>query len=127
LADASLMLLDDALSAVDTATETRVLAHLREATRGRAMIVASHRLSAVMDADEIIVLRQGRIVERGDHASLVAAGGWYASQWRYQQLQASLEGEATRAPGEAAAAPGVAGEPGPAGRAVGMSPAPQDG
>ncbi len=101
LADASLMLLDDALSAVDTVTETRILAHLREATRGRTMIVASHRLSAVMDADEIVVLRAGRIVERGNHASLVAADGWYASQWRYQQLQASLDDEAPPAPGPA--------------------------
>ena len=99
LADASLMLLDDALSAVDTGTETRILAHLREATRGRSMIVVSHRLSAVMDADEIVVLRQGRIVERGDHASLLAADGWYASQWRYQQLEASLDDENTPAPG----------------------------
>jgi len=93
LADASLMLLDDALSAVDTGTETRILAHLRQATRGRSLVVVSHRLSAVMDADEIVVLRRGRIVERGDHASLLAADGWYASQWRYQQLQASLDDE----------------------------------
>lgn len=101
LADASLMLLDDALSAVDTATETRILSHLREVTRGRSMIVASHRLSAVMDADEIVVLRRGRIVERGDHAGLLAADGWYASQWRYQQLEASLDDEARPSPGEA--------------------------
>lgn len=90
LADAPLMLLDDALSAVDTATEARILAHLREATRGRTLVVASHRLTAVMHADEIVVLRGGRVVERGTHASLLAAGGWYASQWRYQQLHESL-------------------------------------
>ena len=50
-------------------------------------------LSVGEDADEIVVLRRGRIVERGDHASLLAADGWYASQWRYQQLQASLDDE----------------------------------
>ncbi len=105
LADASLLLLDDALSAVDTGTETRILAHLREATRGRSLVVVSHRLSAVMEADEIVVLRRGRIAERGSHASLLAAGGWYASQWRYQQLQASLDDEAASMPGRHAPAP----------------------
>jgi len=91
LADAPLLLLDDALSAVDTDTETRILAHLRDTRRTRTVIVISHRLSALMDADQIVVLHDGRIVEQGGHDSLVAAGGWYARQWRYQQLQASLE------------------------------------
>jgi len=54
-------------------------------------IVVSHRLSAVMDAHEIVVLKDGRIAERGTHDALVAANGWYAAQWRYQQLEASLE------------------------------------
>ena len=91
LTDAPLLLLDDALSAVDTGTETRILAHLREARRGRSAIIVSHRLSAVADADEIIVLKDGRIAERGSHGQLVAQGGWYAAQWRYQQLEAELE------------------------------------
>ncbi len=91
LTDAQLLLLDDALSAVDTGTETRILAHLREARRGRSAIIVSHRLSAVADADEIIVLKDGRLAERGSHAQLVARGGWYAEQWRYQQLEAELE------------------------------------
>lgn len=91
LADAPLLLLDDALSAVDTQTETQILQHLREARRGRSVIIASHRLSAVADADHIIVLQQGRIAEAGSHEVLLQLNGWYASQWRYQQLEASLD------------------------------------
>jgi len=91
LADAPLLLLDDALSAVDTDTEARILAHLRAARMGRTVIIVTHRLSAVADADEIVVLREGRTVERGSHAALLAGNGWYARQWRYQQLEASLD------------------------------------
>jgi putative ABC transport system ATP-binding protein len=91
LADAPMLLLDDTLSAVDTDTEARILAHLRRSRVGRTTIVVSHRLSAVADADEIVVLREGRVVEQGDHAALLAANGWYARQWRYQQLEASLD------------------------------------
>jgi ATP-binding cassette, subfamily B, multidrug efflux pump len=91
LTDAPLLLLDDTLSAVDTDTEARILAHLRLARTGRTTIIISHRLSAVADADEIIALREGRVVEQGDHAALLAANGWYARQWRYQQLEASLD------------------------------------
>jgi ATP-binding cassette, subfamily B, multidrug efflux pump len=91
LADAPLLLLDDALSAVDTETEARILAHLRGARVGRTVIIASHRLSAVADADETLVLREGRVIEQGSHAALVAGNGWYARQWRYQQLEASLD------------------------------------
>ncbi|HEY9104511.1 ABC transporter transmembrane domain-containing protein [Chitinimonas sp.] len=91
LADAPLLLLDDALSAVDTQTETDILSHLRDQRRNRTVIIVSHRLSAVMDADHILVLQHGRAVEAGDHAGLLARDGWYASQWRYQQLEASLD------------------------------------
>lgn len=91
LTDAPLLLLDDTLSAVDTATEARILAHLRQARVGRTSIVVSHRLSAVADADHIVVLREGRVVEQGGHAALLAANGWYARQWRYQQFEASLD------------------------------------
>ena len=94
LAEAPLLILDDALSAVDTGTETRILAHLR-ATRAahpsRSTIIVSHRLSAVVDADQIIVLHNGHLVASGDHQSLLADHGWYAEQWRYQQLEASLD------------------------------------
>ncbi|WP_020651726.1 ATP-binding cassette domain-containing protein [Massilia niastensis] len=94
LADSPLLLLDDALSAVDTGTETRILEHLEELRRERperAAIIASHRLSAVAGADRIIVLRDGHIAESGTHDELLLLDGWYASQWRYQQLEASLE------------------------------------
>ena len=91
LADAPLLLLDDALSAVDTDTESRILAHLKEMRQGRTVVIATHRLSAVVDADHTLVLRDGHVVEQGDHAALLAQDGWYARQWRYQQLEASLE------------------------------------
>ncbi|WP_053939098.1 ABC transporter transmembrane domain-containing protein [Amantichitinum ursilacus] len=91
LADTPLLLLDDALSAVDTHTEAQILSHLRAARQGRTVIIVSHRLSAVADADQIAVLRQGRITEHGQHSQLVENNRWYASQWRYQQLEASLD------------------------------------
>ena len=91
LTDAPLLLLDDALSAVDTQTETDILQHLRSARTGRTAVIVSHRLSAVMDADHILVLKDGQVSEQGNHASLLACDGWYAAQWRYQQLEASLD------------------------------------
>ncbi|QPF75309.1 ATP-binding cassette domain-containing protein [Roseateles sp. DAIF2] len=94
LSDAPILLLDDALSAVDTGTETQILEHLRELRAQRperCVIIVSHRLSAVMEADQIAVLRKGRITERGSHDELLTADGWYATQWRYQQLEASLD------------------------------------
>ena len=93
LADAPLLLLDDALSAVDTATEAQILAALRTQRQGRTVIIASHRLSTLLDADQIVVLRHGQATERGSHRELVALGGWYATQWRVQQLEASLDAE----------------------------------
>ncbi len=93
LADAPLLLLDDALSAVDTQTEARILASLRQARQGRTVIIVSHRLSTLVDADLTLVLRHGQLTEQGTHRELIERGGWYATQWRVQQLEASLEAE----------------------------------
>ena len=91
LSDAPVLVLDDALSAVDTRTEARILDRLREARRGRTAVIVAHRLSTIRDADDIVVLDQGRVVERGTHDRLAAAGGWYARTWRLQRLSAEVE------------------------------------
>jgi ATP-binding cassette subfamily B protein/ATP-binding cassette subfamily C protein/ATP-binding cassette subfamily B multidrug efflux pump len=93
LSDAPLLLLDDALSAVDSLTQSRIMAALRQHRHGRSVVIASNRLSTLADADQIIVLRHGRIHEQGRHAELLTLGGWYARQWQVQQLEASLEDE----------------------------------
>ena len=86
-----IVLLDDALSAVDTHTEAEILRGLRGALAGRTAVIASHRVSAVRDATQVIVLDDGRVVERGTHASLISAGGRYAALLQRQQLEESIE------------------------------------
>ncbi len=86
-----LVMLDDALSAVDTQTEAAILAGLRGALADRTAIIASHRLSAVRDADQIIVLDEGAIVEQGRHDELLARNGRYAQLLKRQQLLESIE------------------------------------
>ncbi len=80
-----ILLFDEATSALDTRTEREIQASLREVSRGRTTLVIAHRLSTIVDADEIIVLAEGRIAERGTHADLLRRDGLYAAMWRRQQ------------------------------------------
>lgn len=89
--DPRLLILDDALSAVDTNTERNILGHLKRHYGRRTIILVSHRISAVQNADLILVLDDGRIVERGRHDELVLRDGLYASMYRKQLLEQELE------------------------------------
>ena len=89
--DPLILILDDSLSAVDTATEERILRALREIRKGRTVLIVSHRVSSVKDADQIVVLEGGRIVERGTHDSLLAHDGYYADLYRRQTIEEELE------------------------------------
>ncbi|WP_420416692.1 ABCB family ABC transporter ATP-binding protein/permease [Pacificispira sp.] len=93
-----ILLFDEATSALDTATEREIQKSLREVSKGRTTLVIAHRLSTVVDADEIIVLESGRIAERGTHATLLADGGVYADMWRRQQEGEEGDGVALSAP-----------------------------
>ena len=81
-----ILLFDEATSALDTRTEREIQSSLREVSRGHTTLVIAHRLSTIVDADEIIVLADGRIAERGTHGALLARGGQYAAMWQRQQL-----------------------------------------
>ena len=91
LLDAPILVLDDALSAVDVATERNILMHLQQVRAGRTTFVLCHRLSAVEDASEIIVMSRGTIAERGTHQALLAQRGWYARMHDYQKLERTVE------------------------------------
>jgi ATP-binding cassette subfamily B protein len=91
MTDPRILILDDALSAVDTYTEEEILARLRGVMRQRTSIIVAHRISTVRDADQIFVLHDGRIAERGRHDQLVAAGGLYAAMYRKQLLEEELQ------------------------------------
>ena len=84
LADPRILILDEATSSIDTRTEQRIQAALRRLLRGRTSIVIAHRLSTIRNADLILVIESGEIVERGNHAALLAAGGRYAELYQRQ-------------------------------------------
>jgi ATP-binding cassette subfamily B protein len=81
------LIFDEATSALDSANERAIQAELKSAAQGKTALVIAHRLSTVVDAHEIIVMEAGRVVERGPHQALLAAGGVYARMWRLQQSQ----------------------------------------
>lgn len=88
-----IMIFDDCLSAVDTKTEEKILKNLKEVTKDRTSIIIAHRISTVKDADEIIVLDEGRIIERGNHDYLVSIKGYYSSIYHKQLLEEKIAGE----------------------------------
>jgi ATP-binding cassette subfamily B protein len=88
--DPAILILDDALSSIDTHTQSEILAGLREVLRGRTSLIISQRISTVKEADQILVLQDGKIQERGTHTELVAQRGNYASMYRRELLTHEL-------------------------------------
>ena len=93
LKDPRILILDEATSALDTSTEQDIQTALRAVASHRTTLVIAHRLSTVVDADEIIVLRDGRVAERGRHGALLARGGLYSHMWALQAEQEQTEPE----------------------------------
>ncbi|WP_318369505.1 SmdA family multidrug ABC transporter permease/ATP-binding protein [Enterobacter sp.] len=91
LLNAEILIMDDALSAVDGRTEHDILHNLRQWGEGRTVIISAHRLSALTEASEILVMQHGHIVQRGHHEQLSQQPGWYRDMYRYQQLEAALD------------------------------------
>ncbi|MGH8080309.1 MAG: ABCB family ABC transporter ATP-binding protein/permease [Lysobacter sp.] len=106
----SILIFDEATSALDTQTESDIQGELRRAAQGRTTLVIAHRLSTVIDADEILVLDRGRVLERGTHPALLAANGRYAALWAMQQYG---QNSSDAAPAAEAAAPSPAPQPEP--------------
>ena len=92
IVEPELLILDDALSAVDAKTEEAILSNLKETRQEKTTIITAHRLSSVMHAKEILVLDEGKIIERGTHPELLAQKGWFQRMWEKQQLEAKIEG-----------------------------------
>lgn len=90
LKQSQILVLDDALSAVDAKTEMAILESLSKERKGKTTLIATHRLTSVMNADLILVLKDGQIVERGTHDQLLAENGWYADMWQRQELEAKV-------------------------------------
>lgn len=93
LQNAEILILDDALSAVDGQTEHSILQNLSRWRQGRTLIISAHRLSALVDADNILVLCHGSIVAKGTHKVLSQQSGWYSDMYHYQQIEAALDGD----------------------------------
>lgn len=93
LQNAEILVLDDSLSAVDGQTEFTILQNLSRWRQGRTLIISAHRLSALVEADSILVLSQGTITAQGEHESLIEQSGWYKDMYHYQQIEAALDGE----------------------------------
>jgi len=91
LLEAEILILDDALSAVDGRTEHQILHNLRSWGQNRTVIISAHRLSALTEASEILVMQHGSVVQRGQHGKLASEPGWYRDMHRYQQLEAALD------------------------------------
>lgn len=86
------LFLDDSLSAVDAQTEHKILANFRELRQNRTTIIASHKISSVMDADLILVMEQGRVIGKGTHDDLIGSNEWYSKMYQKQQLEEKVEG-----------------------------------
>ncbi|MCS4486156.1 ABC transporter transmembrane domain-containing protein [Staphylococcus americanisciuri] len=96
MTDPEVLILDDALSAVDAETEAAILHNLKQTRQGKTNMITAHRMSAVMHADMILVMRDGTIIERGTHDVLLDQGGWYAETFHAQAMQARLREDLTQ-------------------------------
>ena len=103
-----ILMLDEATSALDTGTEREIQGALNLVSRNRTTLVIAHRLSTVIDADEILVLDHGQIIERGRHADLLALGGHYASMWNKQREAAAAREKLREVENDPDVAPGIA-------------------
>ncbi|WHZ04430.1 ABC transporter transmembrane domain-containing protein [Neobacillus sp. YX16] len=90
-----ILILDDSLSAVDAKTEKKIIGNIREIRKDKTTIITTHRMSAVQHADQILVLDDGKIIEKGTHEQLLSTDGWYKEQYLRQQVENNFEEEVT--------------------------------